>query len=111
MNNFWRNVGYPLCVLMIGGLLVRFLSPYVSNEIVIILISVVCFAFGVSLHYGKKSNGWVQKFIVAFFFLFFLFWDLGAIVLPQLRQFFTIVGINGFVIHLFYVFCGWSFFK
>lgn len=111
MNNFWRNVGYPLCIMIIGGLLVRFLNPYVPNEVIIILVAVTCFAVGVSLHYGKKSNGWIQKFVIAFFFLFFIFWDLGYIVLPELKNIFDLVGIQGFVIHLFYVFCGWSFFK
>ncbi len=111
MNRFWKNTGYPLCTLAIGGLLIRYLSPVIGNFFTVVLIAAVCFAFGVSLHQGKKSKEWVHKFVVAFFFLFFLFWDLGYIVLPELKQFFNFIGISGVIVRLFYVFCGWSFFK
>ncbi len=111
MNRFWNNVGYPMSVLIVGGLLIRFLSENVSAAILTILVAFVCFAFGISLHQRKKSKEWVHKFIIAFFFIFFLFWDLGYVVLPELKNFFNFIGINGIVIRLFYVFCGWSFFK
>lgn len=111
MNNFWNNVGYPLCIMILGGLVVRYLNPYVPTEVITILIATTCFALGVSMHQRKRSKGWVQKFVIAFFFLFFVFWDLGYIVLPELKNAFNFIGINGFVIKLFYVFCGWSFFK
>ncbi|MEF9968235.1 MAG: hypothetical protein RR766_06930 [Longicatena sp.] len=97
--------------MIIGGLIIRFINPFVSNDIITILVAATCFAFGISLHFGKRSNGWIQKFVVAIFFIFFIFWDLGYVVLPQLKYFFDVIGINGFVIRLFYVFCGWSFFK
>ena len=42
--------------------------------------------------------------------LFFVFWDCGYIVLPQLKQAFDFIGISGFVIYMFYVFCGYTFF-
>ena len=52
----------------------------------------------------KRSNAWVKKLIIAFLFLFFVFWDCGYIVLPQLKQAFDFIGISGFVIYMFYVF-------
>ncbi|MFV0379781.1 MAG: hypothetical protein ACK5KQ_03005 [Anaerorhabdus sp.] len=111
MNRFLRDIGYPFLTLIIGGLFIRYFNGYFSNTIQILVISIICFAFGVSIHQGKRSKEWVHKFIVAFFFLFFLFWDMGYVVLPQLKSFFNLIGISGIIIKLFYVFCGWNFFK
>ena len=39
----------------------------------------------------------------------FLLWDLGYIVFPQLKSIFNFLGIQGFVIYMVYVYCGWAF--
>ena len=42
--------------------------------------------------------------------MFFLLWALGYIVFPQLKSIFNFLGIQGFVIYMVYVYCGWAFF-
>ncbi|MFV0598824.1 MAG: hypothetical protein ACK5M0_03770 [Bacteroidales bacterium] len=111
MNYFLKNTGYPVGVLIIGGLLIRFLGPVIGVELNVVLVAAICFWFGVMLHQGKRSKEWVHKFVIAFFFLFFLFWDMGYVVLPELKIFFNWIGLNGMITHLIYVYCGWSFFK
>lgn len=106
--------GYPFLVMVLSGLLVRFLNIMLEGALAGTIITVVkacCFfAFGLSMYNRKRSNAWLKKLIVAFFFLFFVFWDCGYIVIPQLMAIFNLIGISGFVIYMFYIFCGYTFF-
>ena len=52
----------------------------------------------------------MMRIIMIPLFLFFLLWDLGYIVFPQLKTVFDFLGIQGFVIAMVYVYCGWAFF-
>ena len=42
--------------------------------------------------------------------IFFLVWELGYIMIPELKNAFDLVGISGAVVYLVYIYCGWSFF-
>ena len=113
-ENMFTRYGYPFAVMVISGLLVRLLNSILTGSLAYPLITIVkaCyfFALGLSMFQRKRSNAWVKKLIIAFLFLFFVFWDCGYIVLPQLKQAFDFIGISGFVIYMFYVFCGYTFF-
>ncbi len=103
--------GYPLLVMIISGIIARLLNYFaVNGEIVTIVLACCYFAFGLSLYQRKRSNAWLSKLIVAFLFLFFVLWDCGYIVLPQLKSLFDFVGISGFVVKMFYIYCGYIFF-
>lgn len=103
-------------ILILGGLLVRleasFLSGSIANTLVIITRALVMFGFGISLNTAKRrrNESWLKKIFVSFFLIFFIFWDLGYVVLPQLKVFFNFLGIEGFVLNCFYVYLGASFF-
>ncbi|MCI5773370.1 MAG: hypothetical protein MR210_02305 [Erysipelotrichaceae bacterium] len=103
--------GYPLLVMIISGIISRLMAYFgLSKEVVIIVMACCYFAFGLSLFQRKRSNAWVQKLIVAFLFLFFVLWDCGYVVIPQLKSFFDFIGISGFVVKMFYIYCGYIFF-
>ncbi len=116
MNHVFRKYIYPLLILILGGLLIRleseFLSASLSNDLVIITQALVMFGFGISLNYSKRkrNESWLTKICISFLLVFFILWDLGYVVLPQLKAFFNILGFYGFVVHCFYVYLGYSFF-
>jgi len=115
MNNFSKRFAVPLGILVFGGWSIRILQSILQGEdekfMVAIVIAMVCFAFGISLNpFRKKKQTWLKKVIVSFVLLFFLLWNLGYLVLPQLKIIMNLLAIEGFIIYLIYVFCGWTFF-
>ena len=114
--NFYRRYGLPVLIMVISGLLVRLFNTYLPGSIrsliVTITMPVALFAFGMALHVHKKrrDESWFKKLVICFVLLFFLLWDLGYIVFPQLKAVFDFLGIQGFVIAMVYVYCGWAFF-
>lgn len=116
MSYFFRRYMLPLMILILGGFLVRleytFLSGSFETTIVILTRALVMFAFGISLyqHKRRKNESWLKKIFISFFLIFFIFWEMGYVVLPQLKSFFNFLGIEGFVLYCFYVYLGYSFF-
>lgn len=114
--NFYRRYGLPFLIMIVGGLIVRLFNNYlpgaVRSVLVTIAVAVILFAFGLSLNIHKKrrDESWFKKLVISFFLIFFLLWDLGYIVFPQLKSVFNFLGIQGFVIYMVYVYCGWAFF-
>ncbi len=116
MNNVFRKYVVPLLVLILGGFIIRLqydlLAASIANPLVIITQALIMFGFGISISTSKRrrNESWLKKIIISFFLMFFIFWDLGYIVLPQLKAFFNFLGFSGFVVHCFYVYLGASFF-
>lgn len=116
MNNFYRRYGLPFLIMIGGGLLVRLLRQFLFGSlvsaVVIVTIAIVLFSFGLSLngHKKRRDESWFKKLIISFVFLFFIMWNLGYVVFPSLHSFFSFLGIEGFVIYMVYVYCGWAFF-
>ena len=114
--SFARRYGIPFLIMIVSGLIVRLFNLYlpvsIRSTLVTIAIAVSLFAFGLSLHIHKKrrDESWFKKLVISFFLMFFLLWDLGYIVFPQLKSIFNCLGIQGFVIYMVYVYCGWAFF-
>ena len=108
--SFARRYGIPFLIMIVSGLIVRLFQ--LRSVLVTIAIAVSLFAFGLSLHIHKKrrDESWFKKLVISFFLMFFLLWDLGYIVFPQLKSIFNFLGIQGFVIYMVYVYCGWAFF-
>ena len=67
-------------------------------------------AFKLARTYGKLKGGPDKKVIVSFVMIFFLVWDLGYIMIPELKAVFDNLGIIGYIVYLIYIYCGWSFF-
>ena len=116
MSNFTRRYMVPLAVMILGGILVqleeKFLGGSFKQTIIMMTRALVLFAFGISLSTAKRkrNESWLKKVLISFLLLFFIFWDLGYIVFPQLKFFFDFIGIEGFVITCFYIYLGASFF-
>ncbi len=116
MSSVFRRYILPLLVLMLGALLIRIeyvlFSGSIENTLVIVTQALVMFGFGITLNAfrKRKNEGWILKIIISFLLLFFIFWDLGIIVFPELKSFFETIGFTGFVVHCFYVYLGYSFF-
>lgn len=116
MSNFWYRYGFPFFIMIVSGLLVRlertFLSGSLESTIVTITMAVCMFSFGIACnrHKRKRNESWLKKIFISFFLIFFIFWDLGVFVIPSLKNVFDVIGITGFVIHLFYVYLGYCFF-
>ena len=114
--SFAKRYGIPFLIMIVSGLTVRLFNTYLPGSIrhvmVTIAVAVGLFAFGLSLHVHKKrrDESWFKKLVISFFLMFFLLWDLGYIVFPQLRSLFHFLGIEGFVIYMVYIYCGWAFF-
>ena len=88
------------------------LKGEIGNALIILIRSGLLFGFGLSLNVGKKRRyeTWLRKVIISFVFIFFLIWDLGYIMIPELKAVFNSLGINGYIVYLIYIYCGWSFF-
>ena len=106
----------PLALILCLALGLRWLEPLLDGRlgemIIIILRACLLFGFGLSLNCGKRKRyeTWVRKVIISFIFIFFLVWDLGLVMIPELRAVFSSIGISGYIIYLIYIYCGWSFF-
>ena len=116
MSTFFRRYGLPLIILILGGFLVRLEATYLigslQTTLVICTRALVMFGFGISLyqHRRRRNESWLKKIFISFFLIFFIFWEMGYVVLPQLKAFFDFLGIYGFVLYCFYVYLGYSFF-
>lgn len=112
----YRKYFLPLGVLLALSLGLRWLDPLLNGSlgeaIIIILRAILLFCFGLSLNIGKrkKYETWVRKVIISFVFIFFLVWDLGFIMIPELKTIFNYLGLYGYIVYLIYIYCGWSFF-
>ena len=116
MSTFFRRYGLPLILLLLGGFLVRLEASFLTRDLkttaVILTRALVMFGFGISLYHARKrrNESWLKKIFISFLLLFFIFWEMGAVVFPQLKAFFDFLGIEGFVLFCFYVYLGYSFF-
>ena len=114
--DMYRKYFLPIAVLLGLSLGVRWLDPLLNGTlgeaIIIILRAVLLFCFGLSLNIAKRKRyeTWVRKVLISFVFIFFLVWDLGYIMIPELKTVFNYLGLNGYIVYLIYIYCGWSFF-
>ncbi len=112
----YRKYFLPLGIMLLLSIGVRWLDPLLNGtlgeSIIIILRACLLFAFGLSLNIGKrrKYETWVRKELISFVMLFFLVWDLGYIMIPELKTIFNYLGLYGYIVYLIYIYCGWSFF-
>ncbi len=111
-----RKYLLPLAILLVLSVGLRWLDPLLNGQIgeaiIIILRACLLFMFGLSLNVAKKRRyeTWVRKVIISFVFIFFLVWDLGYIMIPELKTAFNYIGLYGYIVYLVYIYCGWSFF-
>ena len=116
IEDMYRKYFLPLGVLLLLSVGVRWIDPLLNGSfgdaIVTILRAGLLFSFGLCLNYGKrrKNETWVRKVIISFMFIFFLVWELGYVMIPELKNIFDFLGIYGYIVYLVYVYCGWSFF-
>lgn len=115
MKKASQSYVWPLLIIIGGGFIYKILTTILTGtygNIALYLFQVaVMFSLGVSLNYrSKKTQTWVKKLVIAFFMFFFIIWNLNYTMIPQLKQITDYLGIYGFVVHLIYVYCGWSFF-
>lgn len=114
--DMYRKYFLPIAVLLGLSLGVRWLDPLLNGTlgeaIIIILRAVLLFCFGLSLNIAKRKRyeTWVRKVLISFVFIFFLVWDLGYIMIPELKTIFNYLGLYGYIVYLIYIYCGWSFF-
>ncbi len=106
----------PLLVLLILSIGLRWLelilTGHVGFIILTILRSLLLFWFGLTLNHAhrRRNETWLRKVIISFVFIFFLVWDLGYIMIPELKNFFDNIGLYGYIVYLIYIYCGWAFF-
>ena len=114
--DMYRKYFLPIAVLLGLSLGVRWLDPLLNGTlgeaIIIILRAVLLFCFSLSLNIAKRKRyeTWVRKVLISFVFIFFLVWDLGYIMIPELKTVFNYLGLYGYIVYLIYIYCGWSFF-
>ena len=114
--DMYRKYFLLIAVLLGLSLGVRWLDPLLNGTlgeaIIIILRAVLLFCFGLSLNIAKRKRyeTWVRKVLISFVFIFFLVWDLGYIMIPELKTVFNYIGLFGYIVYLIYIYCGWSFF-
>ena len=116
MHCMYRKYLLPIALILCLSLGIRWLAPFltgsVGTAIIVILRACILFGFGLSLNYAKRKRyeTWVRKVVISFVFIFFLVWDLGFIMLPELWTIFDSLGVSGYIVYLIYIYCGWSFF-
>lgn len=112
----YRRYGLPFCIMIGSGLLVRLLNTYLIGDVRFTLVSITtalalfCFGMSLNVHKKRRTESWIKKLLISFVFLFFMLWSLGYILFPELKTFFSFLGIEGFVIYMVYAYCGWAFF-
>ena len=112
----YRRYILPLLLLLALSLGLRWLSLVLTGSLgqalLIILRAVLLFSFGISLNIAKRRRyeSWLKKVIVSFVFIFFLVWDLGYVMIPELKTIFDWLGLNGYIVYLIYIYCGYVFF-
>ena len=113
----YRRYILPLLLLLALSLGLRWLgvilSGHLGNALLIILRAVLLFSFGMSLNIAKRRRyeSWLKKVIVSFVFIFFLVWDMGYVMIPELKQIFNWLGLYGYIVYLIYIYCGYIFFE
>lgn len=106
----------PLGVLLLLSLGIRWLDPLLNggfgNFVITVLRAGLLFSFGLCMNVGKrrKNETWVRKVLISFIFIFFLVWELGYVMIPELKNIFDFLGLYGYIVYLVYIYCGWSFF-
>lgn len=115
MNRFAQRYGIPIAIMIGGGWLLRLIrylfTGSTEHTLVIIATAILLFSFGMNLSQHKKRNHtWIKKVLVSFLFLFLLLWDLGYFILPQIKAVMNFLAIEGVVISMLYIYCGWTFF-
>ena len=110
-----KRYGYPLFIILIISLGLNILRGIFNNQfnaLFIILYACLLFSYGVSLNLYKRSKNqsWFKKLVISFFIIFFLVWQLGYVMIPELKSFFNMLGVTDNIISLIYIYCGWSFF-
>lgn len=112
----YKKYFLPIAILLCLSLGLRWLAPLLSGDIgemfIIILRAGLLFAFGLSLNVSKRRRyeTWIRKVIISFVMIFFLVWELGLIMIPELKNIFDTLGFSGYIVYLIYIYCGWSFF-
>ena len=116
MAKFWYRYGFPLVMLIVTGLLIRFEQIFLSGQMESTLCSITfvlgAFAFGISLNRNRRrrNESWLKKIVISFLLVYFLLMDLGIGLIPAISDFFTMIGISGSMLRLFIVYLGYSFF-
>lgn len=106
----------PIAVMLLMSIGLRWLSVVLTGElgnaIIILLRSLLLFWYGLTLNnsHKRRNETWLRKVIISFVFIFFLVWDLGYIMIPELKNFFDNIGLYGYIVYLIYIYCGWAFF-
>ena len=112
----FRRYGLPVLLILLTGISLNMLGVIlygnIGNDIMTILRCALLFAFGLSMFTGRKkrNQSWIKKLLISFFLIFFLVWDLGYVMIPELKSVFNFLGIRGYVIYLVYIFCGYAFY-
>ena len=112
----FKRYGLPLLIILLIGISMSVLSSLLTGGLGIAVLKILrcclLFLFGLSLDLKKhrRNQSWLKKLIIAFFLIFFLIWDLGYVMLPELKQVFNFLGIYGYIIYLIYIYCGYAFF-
>lgn len=107
---------YPILTLICLAIGLNILPMILSHALLIIVktifISVMLFIFGMLLNVRKRSRyeSWFKKVVLSFLWFFFLFYQFGYIMIPQLHRLFQLLGIQGIIIYFIYIYLGWAFF-
>jgi hypothetical protein len=111
-----RRYGLPILIILLTGISLNtlgiILSGDIGSKIIIILRCVLMFVFGLNMYVGRKkrNQSWIKKLVISFFLIFFLVWDLGFVMIPELKTIFNFLGIKSYVIYLVYIYCGYAFY-
>lgn len=112
----YKKYFMPILVLLILSLGLRWLEVLLTGQIGFIIITILraslLFWFGLTLNvsHRRRNEKWFRKVLISFVFIFFLVWDLGYIMIPELKAFFNNIGLYGYIVYLIYIYCGWAFF-
>lgn len=112
----FRRYGLPLLIILLMGVALNTLAVILSGDVEFYFITVtrcvLTFTFGLSLFQGRKkrNQSWLKKLMISFLLIFFLIWELGFVMIPELKSVFNFLGINGFIIYLVYAYCGYAFY-
>lgn len=111
-----KKYGTPILILFLMGLSLRYVGYWLRGQtghlFITLLRSFFLFWFGLSLHPARRRRHEKKKrkVLLLLGMVVFLSWELRLWPQEEIKRAIDLLGIDSLLIHLWYVYTGWSFF-
>lgn len=108
-----RRLGFPLLIIIVSAILTKLVERWLYggfvHTLLVIIMVVSLFMFGVALNPKRRSNAVFRKVVAIVIALLLFFMQLGFLNLAFVNNWFAYLGMDSFYINMLYIFCGYLF--